>query len=244
MVEFPRKVPPVWRELLLIVLFYAAYTVTRIVLSPTGTETAFVHAQEVMRWEDELGINFELTLNGHLLDHERLAFLANLFYLSAHFVVTTGIAVWLYRRRPAHYQWLRGGLMLATAVALVGFWLYPLAPPRFLPSAGFVDPVVFFGTPGLYSSGASTTMANQYAAMPSMHAGWALWCGIALVFLADRWWLRLLGVLYPVTTILVILSTANHYLLDAVIGNMIILSALSATWLLYRWAPVRSHQAQ
>jgi hypothetical protein len=244
MVNFTRKVPPVWRELLIIALFYAAYTATRIILSPTGTEAAFIHAQQVMQWEDKVGINFELSLNGHLLNHERLAVLANLFYLSAHFVVTSLIVVWLYLKRPEHYQWLRSGLMLATGVALVGFWLYPLAPPRFVPSAGFVDPVTFFGTPGLYSSGASTTMANQYAAMPSMHAGWALWCGIVLVFLTDRWWLKLIGVLYPVTTILVILSTANHYLLDALIGNLIILGALGTTWVLYRWAPLRSHRAQ
>src|SRR5688572_8334899 len=100
MVTFTRKVPPVWRELLLIALFYAAYTVTRLIVSPDGTEAAFIHAQQVLAWEDKIGINFELSLNGHLLNYEGLALLANLFYLSAHFVVTTTIVVWLYLKRP------------------------------------------------------------------------------------------------------------------------------------------------
>ncbi|MEO3783287.1 phosphatase PAP2 family protein [Actinocorallia sp. B10E7] len=236
------RTPPVWRELLLIALFYAAYMATRIILNdPDGTQEAFRHAQQILRWEQAAGVNVELGLNQALLHHEWLAVAANLFYLSAHFVVTVGIVVWLYRHRPHHYVWLRTGIMAATGMALVGFWLYPLAPPRFLPEHGFVDPVVFFDTPGLYSSGASTAMANQYAAMPSMHAGWAIWCGIALLLLGRAWWARLLGVLYPVATVLVIMATANHYIVDAVAGVALILLGSGGAWLAHRSSgPLRS----
>lgn len=228
------RTPPVWRELLLIVLFYSAYMVTRIILNdPGATGEAFRHARQILHWERAAGLDFELGLNQGLLQHHGLALAANLFYLSAHFAVTLGIVVWLYRHRPRHYAWMRAGIMGATGMALVGFWLYPLAPPRFLPEHGFVDPVVFFDTPGLYSSGASTTMANQYAAMPSMHAGWALWCGLALVLLGRRWWVRLLGVLYPMTTVLVIMSTANHYVLDALAGMTLIVLGLGVSRLVY-----------
>ena len=235
------RTPPVWRELLLIALFYAAYMATRIIIDgPGGPGEAFRNAARILEWERAAGLVVELGLNRLLLDHEWLATAANLFYLSAHFVVTVGIVAWLYRARPRHYAWLRTGIMAATGLALIGFWLYPLAPPRFLPEQGFVDPVVFFDTPGLYSSGASTAMANQYAAMPSMHAGWALWCGIALLLLGRSWWTRLLGVLYPAATVLVIMATANHYVLDAVAGAALILLATCVSWLLHRRPRVRA----
>ncbi|GAA3215462.1 phosphatase PAP2 family protein [Actinocorallia longicatena] len=231
------RVPPVWRELLLIVLFYSGYMVTRILINdPGGTDSAYAHARQIFGWERATGLDVELGLNEFLLRHQHLAFAANIFYLSAHFVVTLGVVVWLYRRRPRHYAWFRAGILAATALALVGFWLYPLAPPRFMEGFGFVDPVVHFSTPGLYSSGASTAMANQYAAMPSMHAGWAIWCGIALVTLGRQWWVRLAGVLYPATTVLVIMSTANHYVLDAVAGVALIVVSLWASWWAYRWS--------
>jgi hypothetical protein len=128
--------------------------------------------------------------------------------------------------------------MIATAVALIGFWLYPLAPPRFLHSEGFVDPVTALHSLGLYASDASGSLTNQYAAMPSMHAGWSLWCGAILVRLATQKWAKLLGVLYPATTVFVILSTANHYLLDAVAGMALIGGALWISWFLYMRCPV------
>jgi hypothetical protein len=208
---------------------------TRAVLNdPDGLRQAFLHARQILHWEQAAGLDVELSLNLALLNHEWLAVAANLFYLSAHFVVTICVIVWLYRSRPRHYLWLRTGIMAATGLALIGYWLYPLAPPRFLPEYGFVDPVVFFDTPGLYSSGPSTAITNQYAAMPSMHAGWALWCGIALLLLARSWWSRLLGVLYPVTTVLVIMATANHYVLDAVAGVLLIVAGLGGSWLVHR----------
>ncbi|WP_232835525.1 phosphatase PAP2 family protein [Actinocorallia populi] len=228
------RTPPVWRELLLIAFFYAAYMATRVILDdPDGPQAAFRNALRILDWERAAGLDVELGLNRMLLEHQWLATAANLFYLSAHFVVTIGVVAWLYRSRPLHYAWLRTGIMAATGLALIGFWLFPLAPPRFLPEHGFVDPVVFFDTPGLYSSGASTAMSNQYAAMPSMHAGWALWCGIALALLGRAWWVRTLGVLYPVVTVLVIMATANHYVLDAVAGAAVILLATGASWLVH-----------
>lgn len=236
----PRRIsaPPVWRELLLIALFYTAYTLTRLVINHGGTSVAFHHAGDILSLERVLGIDIELDLNKALLDAPWLARAANYFYGIAHFVVTLGIVVWLYRYRPEHYRWLRAALMAATAVALVGFWLYPLAPPRFLPSEGFVDPVSALGSWGLYSGQTSGALTNQFAAMPSMHAGWALWCGLVLLRLGTQRWVKALGVIYPTTTVLVILSTANHYLLDAVAGMIIVSAALAISWLVYSRRPL------
>ncbi|MFC5182089.1 phosphatase PAP2 family protein [Actinomadura harenae] len=229
--------PPLWRELALIALFYTAYTLTRIILVQDGTGPAFQHAKDILSLERTLGVDVELDLNRWLLDVTWLAKAANIFYASMHFVVTTALVVWLYRYRPQEYRWLRAAVMIATGLALIGFWLYPLAPPRFLGSAGFVDPVTALHSWGLYSGDSTGTMTNQYAAMPSMHAGWSLWCGFVLVRLGTQRWVKALGVAYPVTTVLVILSTANHYILDAVIGIGLIIGSLALSWLFYRRTP-------
>lgn len=233
-----RIAPPIWRELLLIALFYTAYTLTRLVLNHGGTSVAFHHAGQILSLERTLNIDVELTLNQALLDADWLARGANYFYGIAHFVVTLSILVWIYRYRPEHYRWLRSALMAATAVALVGFWLYPLAPPRFLPSEGFIDPVNAIGSWGLYAGQTSGALTNQYAAMPSMHAGWALWCGLILIRLGTQRWVKAIGVIYPMLTVLVILATANHYILDAVAGIFIVAVTLLVSWLLYRRRPV------
>lgn len=229
--------PPVWRELLLVVLFYTAYTLTRIILVQDGTGPAFAHADQILSAERALGLDIELYLNETLLSVPWLARAANVFYATMHFVVTLGVVVWLYRYRPSHYRWLRTSIMVATGVALIGFWLYPLAPPRFLHDEGFVDPVIALHSLGLYASDASATLTNQYAAMPSMHAGWALWCGVVMVRLASQKWAKVLGVLYPATTVLVILATANHYVLDAVAGFALVGGALWMSWVLYTRCP-------
>ncbi|MEV4253225.1 phosphatase PAP2 family protein [Spirillospora sp. NPDC049652] len=229
--------PPLWRELVLIALFYTAYTLTRIILVQDGTGPAFQHARDILSLERALGVDVELDLNRWLLEVPALAKAANMFYVSMHFVVTLSLVVWLYRYRPLEYRWLRAAVMIATGLALIGFWLYPLAPPRFLGSAGFVDPVTALHSWGLYSGDSAGTMTNQYAAMPSMHAGWSLWCGFVLVRLGAQKWVKAVGVAYPVTTVLVILSTANHYILDAVIGIALIIGSLALSWVLYRRPP-------
>ncbi|GAA2425510.1 hypothetical protein GCM10010191_42330 [Actinomadura vinacea] len=229
--------PPIWRELLLIVFFYSAYTLTRLLLVQDGTGAAFSHADQILAAERLLGIDVELSMNQALLQVPWLARAANVFYATAHFAVTLGTVIWLYRSRPHDYRWLRTGIMMATGFALIGYWLYPLAPPRFLGDEGFVDPVTALRTLGLYAGDASATFTNQYAAMPSMHAGWALWCGFVLVRLAAPSWAKVFGVLYPVTTVLVILGTANHYILDAVAGWALIGAALGLSWLLYHRYP-------
>lgn len=227
-------VPPVWRELTLIALFYTAYTLIRLVLNDGGTAVAYGNADRILALERALGVDVELGLNRWLLQEPWLGIAANYYYGIAHFAVTLAIVIWLYRCRPEHYRWLRTALMAATAVALVGYWLYPLAPPRFLPEEGFVDPVLALGSWGLYSGQSAGTLANQYAAMPSMHAGWALWCGFALARLGSRPSTKVVGALYPPVTVLVILATANHYIIDAVVGTALVAGALALSWAWHR----------
>jgi PAP2 superfamily protein len=237
--------PRFWREIALIAVFYGAYTLVRLLI-PHDESAAYTHAGQVMRLEQALGPNIELTLNHALLRVPLLAKAANIFYATAHFAVTLVVLVWLYRRRPLQYRRLRASLLLATAIALVGFWVYPLAPPRFLGGEGFVDPVTAFHSFGLYSSPQAGSLTNQFAAMPSMHAGWALWCAVALIVSTRRPLVRALAVLYPLVTITVIFSTANHYLLDAVAGVAVMAFALFAGLMLHlrenRPRPAKDHE--
>jgi lysylphosphatidylglycerol synthetase-like protein (DUF2156 family) len=228
--------PRLWRELALIAVFYGAYTLVRLLI-PHDETAAYAHAGQIMRLEHALGVNIELGLNHALLRAPDLAKAANVFYATAHFAITLGVLVWLYRSRPRHYRWLRTALLVATAVALVGFWVYPLAPPRFMTGAGFVDPVTALHSFGLYSSPQAGSLTNQFAAMPSMHAGWALWCAVAVIVSTRRPLARAIAALYPV-----IFSTANHYLLDAVAGVTVMVFALFVALILHLSRNPRSNR--
>jgi PAP2 superfamily len=238
--------PRLWREIALIAAFYGAYTLVRLLI-PHDEGAAYVHAGQIMRLEHQLGPNIELRLNHALLRAPGLARAANLFYATAHFAVTLTVLVWLYRRRPRHYRRLRTSLLLATGIALIGFWVYPLAPPRLMGADGFVDPVTAFHSFGLYSSPQAGSLTNQFAAMPSMHAGWALWCAVAIIVsMPRRPLIMALATLYPIVTITVIFSTANHYLLDAVAGGLVMAFALFVGLILHlrenRARPAKHHE--
>jgi len=220
-------------ELLLIGLGYWAYSLIRNG-APTHVGSALHRAHSLYAFERDLGIGFELGLNKAVDGVTWLVVGANYFYATMHFAVTIGVLVWLYVKHPAHYRPLRTTLYLTTIIALLGFWLMPLAPPRFLKEYGFVDTVITHHTWGSLASGDVAELSNQYAAMPSMHAGWALWCAIAVFFLAKRLWVRILGLLYPVLTSLVIVVTANHFVLDIVGGALVLAAGFGLQFVIFR----------
>ncbi len=209
--------PRLYREILLIALCYSAYSLVRNLVPATHTK-ALELGRQILRLEGFLHIDVEHPINRLFAEDRWLGVGANYYYASLHFVLTIGILVWLYVWHPDRYVFYRRLIFATTVLALLGFWLLPLAPPRFLP--GFVDTVVTFHTGGLYESGASpiASVSNQYAAMPSLHTGWSLWCAIAVVELVRSRWVKVVAICYPIATITVILGTANHYLLDAVGG--------------------------
>jgi hypothetical protein len=230
-----RRPPRWWQELAFILVSYTAYGIIRNHLgkpqpidcaTPSLTEfqdLACGRAHDLLRLERILHIDVEHALNVVAARSEWLGTFANYFYATAHFIVTIGVLVWLYKRHPLQYRSMRTVLYVCNVVALAGYWLYSLAPPRFLTSEGYVDTLKLFHTWGSYESGNLSHASNQYAAMPSMHIGWALWAGLALFWLARRTWVRVLGLAYPVVTLLVIMATANHFILDAVGGAVALL---------------------
>jgi hypothetical protein len=160
-----------------------------------------------------------------------LAQVMDYYYATLHFIITAAVLVWLFIAHPRIYRGARTVLFTTTILGLIGFYLYPLAPPRLLAQYGYIDTLVKFHTWGSLADPDIAKHSNQYAAMPSLHIGWALWCAIAVFFCARRLWVRLLALCYPIFTLLVIVGTANHFILDAVGGAATITVAVALQWL-------------
>jgi hypothetical protein len=129
----------------------------------------------------------------------------------------------LFRRFPTRYARWRNTLAVTTALALIGFASYPLMPPRLLPPAyGFVDTLRVFGGLWSFQSGPVAHVSNQYAAMPSLHFAWSMWSALVLAPMLRRPWSKAVVALYPVATLFAIVVTANHYVLDAAGGALVL----------------------
>jgi len=233
-----------WRELLYAGAFYLVYTGTRNLFGSAGhgREThAFHNAERVITAERWLGIFHEQTVQSWFLAWPWFLRLWNIYYGALHFVVTIAVLIKLFRRWPAAYRLWRNTLAFTTALALIGFSLFPLMPPRLLcdclyghaagSSYQFVDTVDRYGGLWSFDSGTVKSISNQYAAMPSLHVAWALWCALVLVPRLHHRWAKVLAGLYPIATLFAVIVTANHYLLDAVAGVL----TLAAGYGLARW---------
>ncbi|MEW2188800.1 bifunctional glycosyltransferase 87/phosphatase PAP2 family protein [Streptomyces microflavus] len=238
-----RRVPllPFWRrvlhrpnlllELLLIRVVYSAYAQVRLAAT-AGRPLAEEHGRQIHAIEQWLHIDIELWVNHTVVEITWLREFFDYYYSTFHFIVPLTILGVLYARRPADYRWARTSIGFATLLALVGFWLYPLAPPRLMPGLGFIDTVHGVQDFAKPDYGTLTTVTNQYAAMPSLHFGWSLWCGVVIVMLAPRMWMKALGLLHPLFTIAAIVATANHWVLDAAGGALVVSLGFGLTYLL------------
>jgi hypothetical protein len=213
--------PVWWQELAIIAFGYWLYSMGRNAV-PEQAEVAERHARSVQHLQDILHLNFEASLNHFVARNEWLAQVMDYYYASLHFVITIAVMVWLFRRRPHVYRGARTVLVASTLLGLLGFYLYPLAPPRLMGGGTYVDTLEKFHTWGSLASPSIASHSNQYAAMPSLHIAWALWCGIAIFCCAWRTWVRILGLLYPIGTLSVIIGTANHFVIDAVGGAVVV----------------------
>ncbi|MFF3983473.1 phosphatase PAP2 family protein [Streptomyces sp. NPDC001797] len=231
----PRR-PRLWFEILLIAVSYWTYSLIRNAV-PEQKAQALRNAGWIWKAEQQLGIAVEDSVNHAVNSVNWLIVGMNYYYATLHFVVTLGVLVWLYLSHPGRYAAARLALFATTGVALLGYYLFPLAPPRLMNGGRFVDTVTVHHTWGSMASGDLKHMSNQYAAMPSMHIGWSLWCGLTVFALASVPWARLLALLYPTATLLVIVATANHFWLDAVGGALCLTFGFTAVRLWYGALP-------
>ena len=223
MTERAARRPRWWAELSLIAVVYAAYSGGRL-LARGDVGGAVEHGLAILRLEQALHLDAEHPLNRLFTSTPALGIPADFAYASLHYLVTPAVLVWLFRRHPGRYRAARTWLMLSTLLGLVGFTLLPTCPPRLLDAGhGFVDTMAQFSAYGWWGAEASAPrgmggMTNQYAAMPILHVGWALWCGVMLWRHGRTPLFRALGAAYPLLTVIVVMGTANHYFLDAVAG--------------------------
>ncbi|MGW3492134.1 bifunctional glycosyltransferase 87/phosphatase PAP2 family protein [Streptomyces sp. NPDC001020] len=252
--EYARPVPARWKrvpllpflrraltrpnlllELLLIRVTYAAYQQVRLAATggsnSAGRATAEQHGDQILSIERFLHIDIEHWANHAVVKVGWLRDFFDFYYGSFHFAVPLTVLGVLYWRRPVDYRWARASLGFATLLALVGFWLYPLAPPRLMPDLGMIDTVHGVQDFAKPDYGTLTALTNQYAAMPSLHFGWSLWCGLVIAILAPRWWMKALGLLHPLCTVSVIVATGNHWVLDAVGGAVVVGAGFGLTCL-------------
>ena len=221
------------RELLLVLGLLAFYKYGRFLVRDQA-QSAFDHARELMHVERALSIFNEARLQELALEHGATVLRAlNGYYLYAHVVVTAVVFFWLFVRHPREYVRFRRVMILMTLVGLVLHLLVPLAPPRMFPHLGFVDTGAIFG-PASYGNGSAYKgFANEFAALPSLHFGWALAVAWATILaLRSRW--RFVVLLHPVLTLAAIVITANHFWLDAVAAAALFVAGLEADYLLRR----------
>jgi hypothetical protein len=206
-----------WMEALVVIWLCWVYDAISN-LAPLRLHAALAHGEDALRLERALHLDPELALNHWLAAHHTLGLIASDYYDNAHFAVTLGLLGWLWYRRPDIYRPLRNILVLINVLGFIVFWLYPMAPPRMLAGLGFQDIVATTHAFGSWHTGALASAANQLAAMPSLHLAWATWCALVLWRLSARRSVRVMAVLYPCLTAVVVLATGNHYLTDVVAG--------------------------
>jgi hypothetical protein len=219
-----RARPRWWREVILLGAIYFLYDGIRLLVA-AGHGEAFTNAHRVLSLEAALGVRDETGINHTVSATAVLGVPMSYAYATLHYIVTPVVLVWLWRRRPHHYRGARTALVTATLIGLLGFWFFPTAPPRMMP--GFVDTLAKYHDWGWWGGAASAPkglagLTNEFAAMPSLHVGWATWCGWQLSRNTARRWLQVLGVAYPVFMFAVVVGTANHYITDAVAGLAVI----------------------
>ena len=214
-------------------LLWLGYSTVRRITADS-TKIAAENAVNLVKFQDWMGFPNEATLQGWFIDSEVLIKIANTFYFVMHFPSMIVFLVWVMVRKIEWMPQVRASLCLATFSGLIIHLLFPLMPPRLMVSYGFIDTAKVFG-PDPYSLGIAKA-ANEFAAMPSLHVGWALLIALAAIKILKtpaRW----LMLLHPILTTIVVVITANHFWLDIIVGAIL---ALAGWQLATKYWPIQT----
>jgi membrane-associated phospholipid phosphatase len=227
-----RLLPQGWldlgRQLLLFGMAYYGYQLVRGAVDGKVAVASW-NATKLIWLEHKLHFFVEPSVQTWATSKHWIMDVTSLAYVNLHFIITLSALVWLYLRRNSSFYFVRNMFMVAMALALVGYILYPTAPPRLMPEWGFTDPVAqVTGVPE--DQGTVGALVNLYAAVPSMHVAMALMIGISLSRLVKPFPLKIVWSMYPVFVTFVVVATGNHYLMDAILGALVAaVSALAAS---------------
>lgn len=211
------------REILLIAPAVFIYFAVRGVVV-AREDAAFTNADHIMRFQTRLGIFHEPTLQAWILGSDFLVRLMNWIYIWGHWPVVVGTMIWLIIRRPVTFSIYRNAFLISGIIAMFIFATFPVAPPRLMPDLDVVDTVS--EQSNSYRVLQPPALTNPYAAMPSLHFGWNLLMGIALVRESRNRTFRLFGYVMPVMMFIGIVLTANHYLVDGFVGGLLVAGSL------------------
>ena len=221
----PSARPRLVGELLVGLAVFGLYGLVQ-ALGGTGRDaTAVRNADALFALERVLHLDVERPLNAWLADRHGLAVVANYEYAYTYVLSAFLLLGWLWWRRPDVYRWARTSFVWLNLLGIACFALYPLAPPRLLAGAGFVDTVLRGGTVGSWGS-PLVAHANQVAAMPSLHVAWALWVSVVLALVHGGWRSQVVSGVHVALTVFVVVATANHWTLDAVCGAVAVALAV------------------
>ncbi len=219
-----RVLPNGWLDVLRqLVLFGAAYLGYSLVrgLVEGKASAAFQHARDLIQVERTLHLFVEPSIQAWASGSGALMDFSSWLYVNAQTSITLAALVYLYVRHNGSFYFVRNMFAIAMLIALVGYAVFPTAPPRFLPEWGFIDSVSdLTGMHVNHASASMTALFNPYAAVPSMHVAFALMIGWPLASLSRTRVTSILWRLYPLLIAFVIVATANHFILDALLGAL------------------------
>ena len=227
------RYPRVFRgvlELVLVLSLWVAYSLSRL-FADANMGPALARARDLLHIERNLGIHWEMPLNRLFIDNEAIGLIGSYWYATLHYIVTGAVLLWLYRLGRHSYVPARRALAVATILGLVAYLLMPTAPPRFI--QGYVDVLSLHAADGWWGADASAPrglggLTNELAAFPSLHAGWALWVAISVQRHARWHWLKGLAWAYAAGTAIVIVGTGNHWVIDVIVGWLVVVAGFLA----------------
>jgi hypothetical protein len=220
-----------------IVLFCGAYWLYRLVRGMVYDQSvaAFQHARDLIGLERSVHVFVEPSVQAWAMGSGFLDDAASWTYLNSHFVITTCTLAFIYLFRNEHFYFVRNMFMVAMGFALIGYMIYPTAPPRMLPEYGFVDSVADFTG---VSESSVDALFNPFAAVPSMHVCFALMLSFPMIRMARHRWAKALWVAYAPVVTFVVIATGNHWVFDAFTGALVAgVSAVASQTLFARARP-------
>src|SRR5829696_9580291 len=233
------RLPKGWgdfaRQVAILVGVDLAYTAVR-GIADSERAAAFVHGNQVIDFERATGTFFEPSLQAFFLPAQGVIDVANQIYLNAQFSIALGFLVWLYLFRNQYYNFVRNMFIVSMGLALIGYTVYPTAPPRMFPELGFVDTINDYSNVN-HDSTLAKVFINPYAAVPSMHCAFAMMIGGSGFLVCRNWLAKASWVFWPLLVSWVTIVTANHYWIDAVLGWLVALAAALAALRLARARP-------
>jgi len=221
------RLPKGWgdlgRQVVVLVGVDLAYTFVR-GIADGSRALAMTHGQQIIDFEKATGTFFEPGLQAFFLPAQGIIDVANQLYLNAQFSIALGFLVWMYFFRNESYYFVRNMFVASFGLALIGYALFPTAPPRMFPEYGFVDTLNAFAEVG-HDSTIAKIFINPYAAVPSMHCAFAMMIGGTGVMVCRSWWAKGWWAFWPLLVSWVTVVTANHYWVDAALGWLVALTA-------------------